>query len=301
MRIRNQGTLWAIFLLLAGLFLLLKNLAMFDPWGDAIWGGLFAVTGLVFLGAFIIDPRQWWRSIPGFILISIGALILLQWQKINLGDWRASLVLFGIALGFWSVLLAHNENWWAAIPAGVLTELGVLRGLEHRLDATTWLAAFLGGLGLVFALMYLLRERDTRWAAIPAVALILVAITTLATTVAANLQVVIRFWPILLMVGALGLLMGALQRTPATTSPEPALPKPASPTIKAAPAKGKGMAPKGPQPKPPAGQEPPLVSVSGAPDEEKPIDIYELLKQQPAETAPESPPPPNPAPDEPGQ
>ena len=299
MRIRNQGTLWAVFLLLAGLFLLLKNLAVFDPWGEAIWGGLFAATGLVFLGAFIVDPRQWWRSIPGFILISIGALILLQWQKINLGEWRASIVLFGIALGFWSVLLAHNENWWAAIPAGVLTELGVLRGLENRLDATTWLAAFLGALGLVFGLMYLLRERDTRWAAIPAVALILVAITTLATTVAVNLQYAIRFWPILLMVGGLGLLIGTLQRTPAAAPGTE--PKPVSQTVKGAPARGKAMAPKGPQPKPPAGQEPPLVPVSGPVVEEKPIDIYELLKQQPAEPPLETPPPPKPAPDEPVQ
>ena len=146
-RIWNQGTFSAIFLLLVGLFLLLKNLGVFNPWGEAIWGGLFAAVGLAFLGAFIIDPRQWWRSIPGFILISIGALILLQWQKIELGAWRTSVVLFGIALGFWSALLANNENWWAAIPAGILTELGILRGLENRLDATTWLALFLGRAG----------------------------------------------------------------------------------------------------------------------------------------------------------
>ncbi len=294
MHIRNQGTIWAIFLLLAGLFLLLKNLAVFDPWGEAIWGGLFAAVGLVFLGAFIIDPRQWWRSIPGFVLASIGALILLQWQKINLGNWRASIVLFGIALGFWSVLLAHSENWWAAIPAGVLTELGVLLGLENRLDPTLWLAAFLGGLGLVFALMYLLRERDTRWAAIPAVALILVAITILATSVAANLQVAIRFWPILLIVGGLGLLIGTLQRP---TAPSPTTTTPVPPPGKAVPPKGKGPMQKAPQPKPPAGPEPPLVPLSSPPVEEQPVDIYELLKQQPAET----PPPQKSGPDKPSE
>ena len=298
-RIWNQGTFSAIFLLLVGLFLLLKNLGVFNPWGEAIWGGLFAAVGLAFLGAFIIDPRQWWRSIPGFILISIGALILLQWQKIELGAWRTSVVLFGIALGFWSALLANNENWWAAIPAGILTELAILRGLENRLDATTWLALFLGGLGLVFVLMYALRERNTRWAAIPAVALILVAITTLATTVAASQQAMIRFWPILLMVGGLGLLIGSLQRTPGQALGTG--PKPVAPAAKGTLARGKGMAPKGPQPKPPAGQEPPLVPVSGQTIEEKPIDIYELLKQQPAPAAPASPPSPKPAPDEPAK
>jgi hypothetical protein len=300
MRIRNQGTVWALCLLAAGLFLLLKNLAVFDPWGEAIWGGLFVAAGLGFLGAFIIDPRQWWRAIPGFILISIGTLVLLQWQKVNLGAWPVSIVLFGIALGFWAVLLAHTENWWAALPAGVLTELAILLVFKEQLSAAAWLAAFLGGLGLVFALMYMLRERDTRWAAIPAAALILVAITTLAATAPANLQLVSRFWPILLMVGGLGLLIGTMGRT-SGPAPEVAPKSATTPTkgtpAMGTPAKGKATGAKAAPPRAPASQEPALIAVSGTPVEEKPIDIYDLLKQQP----PETPPTPKTPPDEAGK
>jgi hypothetical protein len=183
-----------------------------------------------------------------------------------------------------------------------LTELAVLLLFREQLSPTAWLAAFLGGLGLVFALMYLLRERDTRWAAIPAGALILVAITTLATTAPANLQFVqfvTRFWPILLIVGGLGLLIGTLGR--GAVQPPEAASKPPTTTTKTAPVKGKTGAPKAALPKPAASQEPALVSVSGAPVEEKPIDIYELLKQQPPETAPETTAAPKPPPDEPAK
>jgi hypothetical protein len=151
----------------------------------------------------------------------------------------------------------------------------------------------------VFGLMYLLRERDTRWAAIPAAALILVAITTLATTAPAYLQLVTTFWPILLIVGGLGLLIGTLGR--GAVQPPEAPSKPPTTTTKTAPVKGKTGAPKAALPKPAASQEPALVPVSGAPVEEKPIDIYELLKQQPPETAPETTTTPKPPPDEPAK
>jgi formate hydrogenlyase subunit 3/multisubunit Na+/H+ antiporter MnhD subunit len=71
-------------------FLLVKNLQLLDPWGDAAWGGLFAAAGLVFLASFVLDPAQWWRAIPGFVLLSIGAPVLLAWQKVQLGNWNGS-------------------------------------------------------------------------------------------------------------------------------------------------------------------------------------------------------------------
>ena len=131
---------WAIFLLLAGAFLLLKNLGVFGQWGDGIWGGLFAAAGLGFLIWLLFNFQSGWRAIPGFTLLSVGALLLLQWQRIDIGQWDAALVLFGIALGFWAMLLVQKQNWWAAIPAGVLIVVGVLLGLQARLSELGWLA-----------------------------------------------------------------------------------------------------------------------------------------------------------------
>ena len=47
----------------AGIFLLLKNLNVFGLWGDAIWGALFALVGLGFLIWFLIDFERWWAPV----------------------------------------------------------------------------------------------------------------------------------------------------------------------------------------------------------------------------------------------
>jgi hypothetical protein len=126
MKIRTHRLAWAVFFLFAGAFLLLNNLKVFREFGDGIWGGLFAVVGLGFLIWFLIDRQRTWRAIAGFPLLTIGVLLLLDWRGINLGVWQAALVMFGVALGFWTVLLSGDDTWWALIPAGVLTLMGVL-------------------------------------------------------------------------------------------------------------------------------------------------------------------------------
>jgi hypothetical protein len=295
MKVRNQGLMWAGALLLIGLFLLLKNLGYFGIWGEVAWGGIFAVIGLAFLVLFILQLQHWWRAIPGFTLLSIGALILLDWQKIGLGDWHNAVALFGVALGFWAALAAHPDNWWAAIPAGVLTTLGVLIGLGPRLDPAAWLAIFFAGLGLVFALLYLLRRGTGRWAAIPAAALILAGISNLTrVAIFANMGNVVRWWPVLLLAVAVGLLVGSIQRPiPAVTGPKavakkrPPIPAAKITPVTDAPATVTSVAePDEAAPSPtvvggpaPANGQP----AESAADKDQPVDIYEFLSQQPPE------------------
>jgi len=300
MKIRNQSLAWAIFLLFAGAFLLAKNLGAFGPWGQAAWGGIFAAAGLGFLAWFLMDFGRWWRAIAGFTLLSIGALILLDWRGLNLGPWDGSLVLFGIALGFWTVLLVNSDNWWALIPAGVLTVLAFLIGLRSQLSEAGWLAAFFLGLGLVFGLLYAFRfgQHDSPWAAIPAAALLLLGVVTLIGALGAT-GAAAQWWPILLLVGGLGLLIGSVSRraaeAPAPLGPD-ALP-PAPPIV----GDGLGYAPVASQParpmqpagpartaqtplsapdKPLSEQPRPLQPDAAAPAVEL-TDIYALLARQP--------------------
>ncbi len=158
----NETVGWGLFLLLAGVFLLLWNLGVLDPWGELAWGALYALTGLIFLIWFAFGVAHWWRAIPAFTLLSIGAVIILAWRGTNLGEWRAPIVLFGIALGFWAILVARKEHWWALVPAGVLTTVGVLFGLWSRLTDAGRPPVLYIGIGLVFLLLYVIRydERD---------------------------------------------------------------------------------------------------------------------------------------------
>jgi hypothetical protein len=266
MKRTNQLLSWALFLLGAGLFLLLKNFGVFQQWGETLWGGLFAVVGLAFIIWFIVDRERYWRAIAGFTLLGIGAVILLSWRNVNLGDWRSALVLFGVALGFWAVLLAHADNWWAVIPAGVLTVVGLLVGLGADLSQSIWLAALFVGLGLVFLLLYLVRfgQHDTRWAGVPAASLLLVGLVTWVNALGGSTQLK-NFWPVALILAGLVLLaLFLLTRRPRAALPPAPVEEP-----------GQGA----PVPEMPPAQQPAAVPIGAPPAG----DIYDVLAQQPVE------------------
>ncbi len=297
----REALAWAGALLLVGVFLLLKNLDIFGKWGDLIWGALFVAVGLGFLIWFVVDLQRWWRAIPGFTLLGIGAWIILQWRNIALAEWSGALVLFAMALGFWAVALVRGEHWWSVIPAGVLTVLGFLFRFWSQLTDLGRMTMLVAGIGLVFALLYVIRfgQRDTRWAGVPAAALLLLGLVTLMQ--ALNLpEVVATWWPLLLVVAGLGIGFGVLGLRGAARPAAPAAP---GIDDAAAPAQGASVtgalpeAPVLPAPRPTPQQKPtptpvPETAVPQPAETHKaePVDIYEMIKQQPAaapsETAP---------------
>jgi hypothetical protein len=271
---------WALFLLGAGIFLLLKNLGVFGAWGDVVWGGIFAAVGLVFVIWFLFDRVRYWRAIAGFTLLGIGAVILLGTRNVSLGNWSSALVLLGVALGFWAVLLSHADNWWAVIPAGVLTVVGLLVGLGADLSEAVWLAAFFVGLGLVFLLLYLVRfgQYDTRWAGIPAAALLLVGLVTWVGAIGGT-AVVKQWWPaVLVVVGIVLLILFLVTRRPSGLLP-------ASPVQEQAPSLPVTQPPAVQTPAPPKPAVPEAVATEppAPPAEGQPGDIYDILAQQPPE------------------
>ncbi len=272
---------WMLFLLLAGVYLLLNNLGVFGSYGTLIWGGLFALIGLAFIIWFFVDRGRWWRVVPGFTLLAAGAVIALDSQKIALGNWAGAIVLFGVALSFWALLLKRGDFWWAAIPAGVLTVVSLLIGLRTQLSAAIWTAALLAGLGLVFLLLYLVRfgQTDTRWAIVPAGWLMLLGLVTAVSAV--KLPAFLgRWWPVLLIVAALAFLVLAIVRRPAGVAKPAAAAKPAPAYDAPATASGASVTSALPPAPEPAAAKPaaePVARPAPAPE----VDIYKLIEQQP--------------------
>ncbi len=288
----NDVVAWALFLLLAGIFLLLKNLGVLGKWGEVVWGGLFVALGLAFAVWFILDRQRWWRAIAGFTLLSIGTVILLSWRNGSLGDWGSAVVLFGVAIGFLAVLSAHADNWWAVIPGGALAVVGLLVGLRGSLSQSLWLALLCIGLGLVFLLLYLVRfgQHDTRWAAIPAAAFLLVGSATLVGTLGVG-AVLLRWWPALLVLAGVALLLIYwLSRRPIGALPPTPAEEPVAAEVPSAPALPFGVPPSPAPELPEASQPVPEVAPPVLPEaegEERPaVDIYDILAQQPPQ-APE--------------
>jgi len=283
----NQPVGWGLFLLLGGIFLLLWKLGVMGPWGDLAWGAIYALAGLGFLIWFAFGVSQWWRAIPAFTLLSIGAMIILGWRGVNLGEWRAPIVLFGMALGFWAIVIVRKEHWWALVPAGVLTTVGVLFGLWSRLTDAGRPAVLYIGIGLVFLLLYAIRydEADARWASVPAGALLLLGVATLAAALELP-GVLADWWPISLVVAGLVLTtLGFAVRRPAAVAPAPSYGPGGFEELPPAPGASvlTDLPPAESLPATPAPAAPVAATPSKPGGEAEEVDIYKMIEEQPAE------------------
>jgi hypothetical protein len=261
----NSGLLWAAFFVLVGIYLLIWNLGILGPLATAIWGGLFIAAGVGFLIYFFTDRTHRWEAVAGTTLIGSGAVVLLQWQNVALGDWKLGLVLLSVALGFWLVAIFRPADWWAVLPAGVLTLQGLMVGLARQLSPQAFDALFLAGLGAVFGLIYLLRLKkgDARWALIPAVGLALTGAVSWFNVTEASPDL-LRLWPIALI--ALGIAVGFITYS-RRSKPAPAAKEPAQAQDASVMAPGAARVEKLPD----------------LPADPAKVDIYDVIKNQPPE------------------
>ena len=167
---RQSGRiLFALILIAMGVLALLNNFNMLPFSIDnnqIFWTLAFGGVGLAFIAVFVTGIRQnWWAIIPGLTLLALGLLIGFPafWNELG-----GSMFLGMIGLSFWLVFLtAPVERWWAIIPGGVLLTLtGVTLISTTRMDDMVGGGIFFLGLGLTFALVYLLARM--RWALWPA-------------------------------------------------------------------------------------------------------------------------------------
>ncbi|MCK4316931.1 MAG: hypothetical protein KAX24_14280, partial [Anaerolineae bacterium] len=142
-----------ILLIAAGALFLLQNLGVLVI-GAYLWPFLFGAGGLVFLYVFLTNRDNWWAIIPGFVLLSLAALIALeQFAPEAEETWGGALFLCGIGAAFWVVYFTKREQWWAVIPGGVLLTIGLVTGLSSVLEGVEMGGVFFLGLGLTFGLL----------------------------------------------------------------------------------------------------------------------------------------------------
>jgi hypothetical protein len=172
-RDRQSSLILGAILVAAGILLLFSNFELFGALTSLVWTMLFSAGGLVFLYLFLTDYRgRWWAAIPGSALLGLGMVILVDnFAPRFLQPLSGSLFLFAIGVGFALVYIAVPQNWWALIPAGVMTTLAVVAAVDQL--NLPWLdggSVFFIGLGLTFLVLAVLptqREHQLRWAFIP--------------------------------------------------------------------------------------------------------------------------------------
>ncbi len=205
----NFRLVFGVLLILAGAVFLAESMG-FIVMPGSIWGFLFALGGLAFLSVLISDRKQWWAAIPGIILLSLAALIILSVAFPSIGDrLGGAIFLGGIGLAFLVVYFVAPANWWAIIPGGVMLTTGVMTSLDNVHGLETGGIFFLG-LGITFGLVALVRVDGRRmsWPLIPAGILFLMGLLMMAS--AANLANYL--WPLVVIAVGLFLLARSFKR-----------------------------------------------------------------------------------------
>lgn len=212
----ESSIIFGMALICVGVLFLLQNLGVLGVMAGLLWALFFAGGGAVFLLAFVAAPARWWALIPGFTLLSLGALIGLQELAPALAvPWGGALFLGGISLGFFAVDLTDRTRWWALIPAGVLLTTALVAGLSTYWNGPELGWVFFLGIGLTFGLIALVPTPHgrMRWALFPAGVMLTMALLGMAFTS----EVVGIVWPAILILAGLFLAaraMRAPQRAP---------------------------------------------------------------------------------------
>jgi len=171
-------------LIALGVLILLQQLGIFSAGVNLLLAVVLAVAGVYFLGVFFsATSARWWAALPGVIFLDLAVLMVLGMVSPtlactpSLGGWVLScsqlagvVFLGGLGLSFWAVYAASRAQWWAVIPAGVLTTLALVTLASSGPNGGLVGGVFFLGLAGTFLLVGLLPTPGQRmgWAFIPA-------------------------------------------------------------------------------------------------------------------------------------
>lgn len=107
-----------VMLAVAGLLTLLE----FEVLQDAFVATyVLLAIALPFLLAFLSNRENWGLLIPAYVLTVIAVMVPLIEIGLLEDIMIAAYILFSIAIPFFVVYLRNSSNWWALIPAGILS------------------------------------------------------------------------------------------------------------------------------------------------------------------------------------
>jgi hypothetical protein len=92
--------------------------------GDGMGIFVLSAVGLPFLYVYIRDRRHWWALIPAYVMFAVSGIIVLSHYDVA-GGLTGAYVMFAVAFPFFIVYLLNRANWWALIPAGIMSFIGV--------------------------------------------------------------------------------------------------------------------------------------------------------------------------------
>ncbi len=179
-RTARQGLVWSVVLILVGVLLLVETVTDLSAW---IWIILLAAGGLGAFGLYLTDRSDYGILITAYVLWAIAILIALVTLDVLRDEAVAFYVLIAIAIPFLAVFVRDRAQWWALIPAYVLSAVAVMIGLTGLgiLDDALVPAYVLFAIAIPFFVVYA-RNRSQWWSLIPGGILAVVGLSFLIAT-----------------------------------------------------------------------------------------------------------------------
>src|SRR5215208_7120572 len=141
------------------LFLTVITLLVDYTSGDEWVGALFLfMIALSFLFVYLNNRTRTWALIVTYVMFVLGIAPLLSMGGRD-AEYFGSVFMFAVALPFFFLYFRAAQNWWAIIPAGVMTVLGVIvtaaiAGLINDNSGGAFVSAFLmAGFAATFAVL----------------------------------------------------------------------------------------------------------------------------------------------------
>lgn len=192
------------------LFLALVTLLVDTVGGEWVGAMFLLMIGLAFLFVYLGDRTRLWALLVAYIMgvLSIAPMLAAFGE---MAAYFGSVFLFAVALPFFILYFRSAENWWAIIPAGAVTVVGIvatlaIAGLINDAKSGGYVNAFLmGGLAATFAVVWLRHAKD--WAKIVAVILAVVAVASVFFVSYYEI-----FWPVAIILGGVYLLYTAMRK-----------------------------------------------------------------------------------------
>ena len=201
---------WALIPGAVMLFLAMTTL-MVDTIGGEWIGSLFLfLIALSFFVVYMNDRTRQWALLVSYVMFVLSIAPAMASGRGDTAAYYGSVFLFAIALPFFVVYFRSNENWWAIIPAGVMTTLAVIAGaaiagwIKDGTDGGFANAVLMGGLAVTFSVVWL--RHSMAWAKV--VTIILAALAVGSVFFVSYYEV---FWPVAIILAGAYLLFTALR------------------------------------------------------------------------------------------
>jgi hypothetical protein len=163
--------LWGGGLIVLGGLLLLQNVGVISNFPATTWVILLGALSLLFFTTYFIQGKQEFGWLfPAFIMAGVAVTILLGDRGYN-EAWVGMPVLASVALPFYCIFALNRSNWWALIPAWVMTVIAMITLIADRMPGEVIGAMVLFSIGVPFLVVFL-KDRRNWWALIPAFAMI---------------------------------------------------------------------------------------------------------------------------------